>query len=206
MVCLQKIVVTGSMSELLAQDLAMWNELQAMDSALQVPAPPSMPQTQTGFCSPAAINAAAGAAGAAVAGGAALAELGLVGVAAGGAAGGVIGGIAGYYSTNTLPSEALVGTVVGTGSSGMTTNAGAIGGAIGGAVTYGAQQLGTPDVISVPAGGALGGAVGSALAFSLDGVVGKGVAASAEEGGAIGFAAAAISVAVAAGLHARCGS
>ena len=45
MVCLQKIVVTGSMSELLAQDLAMWNELQALDSALQVPAPPSMPQT-----------------------------------------------------------------------------------------------------------------------------------------------------------------
>ena len=39
MICLQKIVVTGSMSELLAQDLAMWNELQALDSALQVPAP-----------------------------------------------------------------------------------------------------------------------------------------------------------------------
>ncbi len=36
--CLQKIVVTGSMSELLAQDLAMWNAIQALDSALQVPA------------------------------------------------------------------------------------------------------------------------------------------------------------------------
>ena len=42
--CLQKIVVTGSMSELLAQDLAMWNAIQALDSALAVPAP-SAPRT-----------------------------------------------------------------------------------------------------------------------------------------------------------------
>ena len=162
-------------------------------------------QTKTGLCSPAGINAAAGAAGGAVAGGAALAELGPVGVAVGGIVGGVMGGIAGYFSTNTLPNESGLGAVAGASSSGAAPVSGLIGGAVGGAATYAAQQAGAPDVVSVPVGGALGGAVGGAHAPSIDAADG-GVAAGAAEGGAIGAAAAATSVAVAAGMHAMCGS
>lgn len=147
------------------------------------------------------INGIAGSAGGALAGGAALAELGPAGIALGAFVGGVTGGVFGYLSSNTVGNQVGLGAAGGATSSGNAPKSGVLGGAVGGAVTYGAQQLGAPDAVSVPFGSAAGGAVSGAAATALDGIAG-GAAAGASAGGAIGAASGATAAAVAAALRA----
>ncbi len=154
------------------------------------------------YClSAAAINGIAGSASGALAGGAALAELGPVGILAGAFVGGVAGGAIGYFSSPALGNQVALGAVGG-GAEGLNAPiSGVVGGAVGGAASYGAQQLGAPDSVSGPIGSTIGGAAGGAVAPALDGIAG-GAAAGAVEGGAIGAASGAVGAAVAAGLTA----
>jgi uncharacterized protein RhaS with RHS repeats len=145
------------------------------------------------------INGIAGSAGGALAGGAALVELGPAGIALGAFVGGATGAVFGYSSSNTLGNQVGLGAAGGATSSGNAPKSGVLGGAVGGVVTYGAQQLGAPDAVSVPLGSAAGGAASGAAAAALDGIVG-GVAAGASVGGAIGAASGATAAAVAAAL------
>ena len=154
------------------------------------------------YClSDAAINSIAGSAGGAVAGGAALAEFGPLGIAVGAFAGSLAGASVGYFSTTTIGNQVALGAATGAIGNGNTPASNLVGGAVGGAVTYGAQQLGAPDALSIPLGSGVGGAVGGAVAPVLDGVA-AGAVEGAAEGGAIGAAAGATTAAVAAALKA----
>jgi RHS repeat-associated protein len=162
------------------------------------------------YClSDAAINGIAGAVGGAFAGAMAGAETG-PGAAFTIAGGAAAGAIIGYLSSNSLGNEVGLGAVGGGTSSGIQLNsvvAGGAGGAVGGAATWGAQQLGAPDYVSVPAGGAAGGAVGGALVPGLGLGAEGGAALGALGGGISGGAAVAVARALKAGNNCtKCGN
>ncbi len=142
-----------------------------------------------------AILAISGAIGGALAGAAATSETG-PGAIPGALVGGIGGAIAGYFSADTAANNVAVGFIAGATSSGAQVGPGAVGGEAGGLVTYGLQQAGAPPAVAVPAGGAAAGVVSSAVANAI------GLEAKFAEGGAIGLAAGAVSVGVAAALTA----
>ena len=148
------------------------------------------------YCwSEATILAIAGAAGGALAGAASTSESG-PGALLGGVVGAIGGALAGYFSASTPGNNAAMGALAGATSSGTQVGPGAAGGEVGGLVTYGLQQAGVPDAVSVPAGGAAGGVAAAVAADAA------GLGAKYSEGGAIGAAAGATTVAVAAALEA----
>jgi RHS repeat-associated protein len=162
------------------------------------------------YClSDAAINAIAGSVGGAFAGAMAGAETG-PGAAFTIAAGAGAGAIIGYLSSNSLGNEVGLGAVGGGTSSGIQLSsviAGVEGGAAGGFVTWGAQRLGAPDYVSVPAGGAAGGAVAGALVPGLGLGAEGGAALGALGGGISGGAAMAVARALKAGNNCpKCGN
>ncbi len=142
-----------------------------------------------------AILAISGAIGGALAGAAATSETG-PGAILGALVGGIGGAIAGYFSADTVANNVAVGFIAGATSSGAQVGPGAVGGEAGGLVTYGLQQAGAPPAVAVPAGGAAAGVVSSTVANAI------GLEAKFAEGGAIGLAAGAVSVGVAAALTA----
>ena len=144
----------------------------------------------------ATILAIAGAAGGALAGAAATSEGTPLAMVGGAIVGAIGGAFAGYFSSNTAGNNAAMGALAGATSSGTQAGPDAAGGEVGGLVTYGLQQAGVPDAVSVPAGGAAGGVAAAVAADAA------GLAAKYSEGGAIGAAAGATAVAVAAALEA----